>query len=109
MKYLKMQDCRRSSRVAPNALCCNVLLGVLILIGFLEPSAKAGMPAASLAKISNASNAGSSSAIALSRPVWDGKTLLIHADRGTLSVTVVSDDIIRVHFTAANSSGRNDS
>jgi len=107
MKYLKMQDCRRSqSRVAPIPLCRNVLLGVLIVIGLLEPSAKAGMPSASPATISNT---GSSFAIALSRPVWDGKTLLIHADRGTLSVTVVSDDIIRVHFTPANSSGRNDS
>ena len=42
-------------------------------------------------------------------PAWDGKTLLIHNDQGTLAVTPLSDDVIRVHFTTAPSFGRDES
>ncbi len=37
----------------------------------------------------------------LGNPVWDGKALSYHAPRGTLSITPLSDDVIRVHFTTA--------
>jgi alpha-glucosidase len=45
----------------------------------------------------------------MSRPTWDGKTLLFHTVQGTLAVTAVADDVIRVHFTPASSYARNDS
>jgi alpha-glucosidase len=46
---------------------------------------------------------------AMPAPVWDGKTLWFHNDQGTLAVTPLSDDIVRVHFTRAKSSGRDHS
>jgi alpha-glucosidase len=42
-------------------------------------------------------------------PVWDGKTLLFHSDQGTLAITPLSDEIIRVRFTTAKSLGRDHS
>jgi alpha-glucosidase len=52
--------------------------------------------------------ANSSSSASLSRPDWDGKTLLFHNGQGTLGVTAVADDVIRVYFTKADSFVRND-
>ena len=54
-------------------------------------------------------NAGWSSLGAMPAPVWDGKTLQFHNDQGTLAVTALSDDIVRVHFTRAKSFGRDHS
>ncbi len=45
----------------------------------------------------------------VSPPVWDGKTLLFHNGQGTLAVTPLSDDVIRVRFTKASSFGRDHS
>ena len=45
----------------------------------------------------------------MATPVFDGKTLLFHDSQGTLEVTAVSDDVIRVHFTRANSFSRENS
>ncbi len=42
-------------------------------------------------------------------PAWDGKTLLFQNNQGTLAITPVSDDVIRVRFTAARSFGRDHS
>ena len=36
-------------------------------------------------------------------PTWDGKVLLFQNSQGTLAVTPLSDDIIRVHFTTTKS------
>ena len=44
-----------------------------------------------------------------SAPVWDGKTLLFHNGQGTLAVTPLSDDVIRIHFTKEDSFGRDHS
>ncbi len=41
-------------------------------------------------------------------PTWDGKILLFQSKQGTLAITALSDDVIRVHFTTANSFGRGD-
>ena len=54
-------------------------------------------------------NAGWSPLGAMRAPVWDGKTLQFHNDQGTLAVTALSDDIVRVHFTRAKSFGRDHS
>jgi len=51
-------------------------------------------------------NTGWSSLGAMPAPVWDGKTLQFHNDQGTLAITALSDDIVRVHFTRAKSFGR---
>ena len=42
-------------------------------------------------------------------PVWDGQTLLFHSGQGTLAITPLSDDVVRVHFTTAQSFGRDHS
>jgi len=46
---------------------------------------------------------------AMPAPVWDGKTLLFHNDQGTLAITTLSDDVVRVHFTKAKSFERDHS
>ncbi|HEV2436197.1 MAG TPA: TIM-barrel domain-containing protein [Verrucomicrobiae bacterium] len=53
--------------------------------------------------------AGCSSLGAMPAPVWDRKTLWFHGDQGTLAVTALSDDMVRVHFTKAKSFGRDHS
>ncbi len=53
--------------------------------------------------------AGCSALGAMPAPVWDGKTLWFPGDQGTLAVTALSDDIVRVHFTKAKSFGRDHS
>jgi len=42
-------------------------------------------------------------------PTWDGQTLLFHGDQGTLAITPLSDDVIRVRFTTAKAFGRDHS
>jgi alpha-glucosidase len=85
--------------------CGLVGVGALIIIGLFWHTAVAAPAASPDANISNAD----SSLSTLSHPVWDGKTLLFHTRQGTLAVTAVSDDVIRVHFTTADSSVRDDS
>lgn len=46
---------------------------------------------------------------AMPAPVWDGKTLIFHGDQGTLAVTPLGDDVIRVRFTTAKAFGRDHS
>jgi alpha-glucosidase len=45
----------------------------------------------------------------MSPPVWDGKTLLFQNDQGTLAVTPLSDDIVRIHLTRGKSFGPDNS
>jgi alpha-glucosidase len=42
-------------------------------------------------------------------PAWDGKVLLFHGDQGTLAIIPLSDDVIRVRFTASDAFGRDHS
>ena len=42
-------------------------------------------------------------------PVWDGKTLTFHGDQGSLAVTPLSEDIVRVRFSTAKEFGRDHS
>lgn len=46
---------------------------------------------------------------AMSAPSWDGKTLVFHGQQGTLAVTPLGDNVIRVRFTTAQSFGRDHS
>lgn len=46
---------------------------------------------------------------AMPAPTWDGKTLLFHGGQGTLAITPVSDEVIRVRFTAKPEFGRDHS
>jgi alpha-glucosidase len=50
--------------------------------------------------------AGWSTLDAMPAPNWDGKTLLFRGTQGILSVTPLSDDIIRVRFTQSQDFGR---
>ena len=42
-------------------------------------------------------------------PTWDGKTLLFQSGQGTLAITPLSDDVIRVRFTTPTDFGRDHS
>ena len=42
-------------------------------------------------------------------PTWDGSALLFQGGQGTLRITPLSDDVIRVRFTTAKSFGRDHS
>jgi alpha-glucosidase len=42
-------------------------------------------------------------------PTWDGRALLFQGGQGTLAITPLSDDVIRVRFTTAKSFGRDHS
>ena len=42
-------------------------------------------------------------------PTWDGRVLLFQGGQGTLAITPLSDDVIRVRFTTAKSFGRDHS
>jgi alpha-glucosidase len=46
---------------------------------------------------------------AMPAPKWDGKALVFHGRQGTLAVTPLSDDVIRVRFTTAKMFGRDHS
>jgi|SRR5579862_5048452 len=45
----------------------------------------------------------------MSRPTWNGKALLFHGEQGVLSITPISDDVIRVRFEPGNQFGRDHS
>jgi len=46
---------------------------------------------------------------AMPAPAWDGKTLLFHSAQGTLALTPLSDDVVRVRFTTKAAFGRDHS
>ena len=46
---------------------------------------------------------------AMPAPNWDGKVLTFHSDQGTLAITPLGDDVIRVRFTTNESFGRDHS
>jgi alpha-glucosidase len=53
--------------------------------------------------IQNVTVSGWRSLDAMPVPIWNGKTLLFHSEQGSLAVTALSADVIRVHFTRAKS------
>ncbi|HUC85928.1 MAG TPA: glycoside hydrolase family 31 protein [Candidatus Acidoferrales bacterium] len=46
---------------------------------------------------------------AMSAPAWDGKTLRLQSGQGTLAITALSDDVVRVRFTTGPAFGRDHS
>ena len=46
---------------------------------------------------------------AMPAPAWDGHTLLFHSGQGTLAITSLSDDVVRVRFTTKQAFGRDHS
>ena len=46
---------------------------------------------------------------AMPAPTWDGKRLLFRSGQGTLAITPLSDDVIRVRFTTQQTFGRDHS
>lgn len=105
-KYLKLQNWRRGpGRAVFGALHrCGLFFSLaLVLFAF---SLKAAGPADSPPE--KIISPDPSSPIVTSKPIWDGKTLRFRSNKGTLAVTAVSDDVIRIHFTAADSYVRND-
>jgi alpha-glucosidase len=54
-------------------------------------------------------NAGWTTLGAMPAPTWDGKVLAFHGDQGTLAITPLGDDVIRVRFTTGKSFGRDHS
>src|SRR5579864_3417125 len=46
---------------------------------------------------------------AMPAPKWDGTALIFHSHQGTLAVTPLGDDVIRVRFTTAKAFGRDHS
>ncbi|MGA9450129.1 MAG: TIM-barrel domain-containing protein, partial [Verrucomicrobiia bacterium] len=84
-----------------------------IIFGFLLRAAEQGGQAADLPPPTpiqrDFGNGGWSSLGAMPAPTWDGKVLLFQSDQGLLSLTPLSDDVIRVRFTTAKSFGRDHS
>jgi len=46
---------------------------------------------------------------AMPAPTWDGKTLLFRSGQGTLAISPLSDDVIRIRFTGKQDFGRDHS
>lgn len=46
---------------------------------------------------------------AMSAPAWNGRTLRLQSPQGTLAITPLSDDVVRVRFTTAREFGRDHS
>jgi alpha-glucosidase len=59
--------------------------------------------------LADGTNGGWATLGALSTPSWNGNTLLFHGEQGTLAVTPLSADIVRVRFTTHNAFGRDHS
>lgn len=62
-----------------------------------------------LAAISSLAQSGWSSLGSMTAPTWDGRALVFHGAQGTLAVTPLSDDVIRVRFTTNSEFGRDHS
>ena len=71
-----------------------VLLIAMALTGFTSPT----HAAAAWTTLGN-----------MSAPAWDGKTLLFQGGQGTLAITPLSDDVVRVRFTTKPDFGRDHS
>lgn len=92
---------RRNKIIAELVFCLS-----LILTGRLVQAADL-LPPVSIRN--NIPNGGWVSLGAMSRPTWDGQVLLFRGEQGTLAITPLSDDVIRVRFTRAQSFGRDHS
>jgi len=76
--------------------------GLLVALGF-------GWMAETALAADSAASEGWQSLQAMPAPHWNGKMLLFQNEQGSLAITPLSDDIVRVRFTAAKSFGRDHS
>jgi alpha-glucosidase len=89
----------------PHKIALTLTYGLLLYsIGM---SRAAGAP--SISARTDAAAVGWSSLGNMPVPVWDGKTLSSQNNQGTLAITPLSDDVIRVRFTTAKAFGRDHS
>ncbi|MGH7975044.1 MAG: hypothetical protein ACREC8_00120, partial [Limisphaerales bacterium] len=96
IKHPKMEIARRNSK----RLFCSLIGAVLVMaVSFAAHAAETSQPGALQKNVA----AGWSSLGDMPAPVWDGKILLFHSEQGTLAITPLSDDVIRVRFTTAKS------
>jgi alpha-glucosidase len=111
-KNLNLQNDRQSGiRLGINTFLRSHLIVAFIAAGLFWQTYGIAKPTLS-PRATTSENSGienSSSSGITATPVLDGKTLLFRDSQGTLAVTAVSDDVIRVHFTKAKTFGRNDS
>src|SRR5258708_3408197 len=61
------------------------------------------------AALGDNTNSGWTTLGAMPAPAWDGRMLVFHGDQGTLALTPLGDDVMRVRFTTAKSFGRDHS
>jgi alpha-glucosidase len=94
--------CSRRKKIISELIFC-----LSLILNGLTVQAADALPTVSIRN--NIPNGGWSSLGAMSRPTCDGHVLLFHGDQGTLAITPVSDDVIRVRFTQAQSFGRDHS
>jgi alpha-glucosidase len=99
MKELIANNCRRRAKT--------VISGVVAVFTMMH---------AAIARADNTSAAAATNAVQawetlndLGTPTWDGKTLLYHGQQGTLAITPLSDDVIRVRFAPGAEFGRDHS
>ncbi|HMD53630.1 MAG TPA: hypothetical protein VKJ65_03650, partial [Phycisphaerae bacterium] len=88
-----------------SALILSSILSLFFCIAERQVQAKPFLTLTS----SNVVSAGWQPSDGMGAPVWDGGTLLFHSDQGTLAITPLSDEVVRVHFTTAKSLGRDHS
>ena len=84
-----------------NKIICGIVFGLSLYQSDLVAQAADSSPSVQID--------GWSSLGAMPAPAWDGKTLFFHGEQGTLAITPLSDDVIRVRFTTAKSFGRDHS
>ncbi|HXR04983.1 MAG TPA: glycoside hydrolase family 31 protein [Verrucomicrobiae bacterium] len=89
----------------------NKIVCAIVPVVFLHLSGWAGQAAdpPPVSVRNDTANGGWSSLGAMPAPAWDGRTLRFQGSRGTLAITPLSDDVFRVRFTTAKSSGRDHS
>jgi len=84
-----------------------------VIFGFLLRGAGQGVQAADRSPTASIpgdfGNGSWASLGAMPAPAWDGRVLLFQSGQGTLSLTPLSDDVIRVRFTTEKSFGRDHS
>jgi alpha-glucosidase len=98
-RNLNLQKHSRSGALLGiNTFLRNRIIVVLIAVGLFWQTCGTAKPTASSGNRQSLS----------SGVTFDGKTLLFRNSQGTLAVTAVSDDVIRVHFTRAKKFGAAD-
>jgi hypothetical protein len=100
---------RRGPKPRRRGACCLRFIAALGLAMGIDGAASQAKPASPAADEKPAEDAGWRSVGAMPAPAWDGTTLLFAGADGALSVTPLSENVIRVRFTTAKDFGRDHS